>query len=360
MALSAPCRRQSQSRKLGTALRFLERHLVALIVLALPVPLPAVAAEPATAVARAPDLPSRLELLNRPERIDELLATSRIARTDVPNPHWTDDGCPGCHRKAPTAKDHALRAGGNIIRLCLDCHERISAHNYIHAVGMKPSSEKRNRMNEDMRQALKRGGGVITCISCHDLTRQCHPERTADRRANPLFFRGGPYESRSSLCYTCHNPSHYERLNPHDQITDEGELNVQICLVCHAITPNRNEVKSIADVSFSMNEDLTKLCAGCHPPRPHPAAPVMYSTAGNPHLREPREDILQFIRETEDRRSIVLPLDPTNGKMFCATCHNPHERGVQVSDRADRGADGFRRLRGAQSDEGICMICHNM
>lgn len=298
--------------------------------------------------------PGRSELLAGPEAIADLLSQARIRLTDVPNPHWTDDGCPACHLGKPTARDTALR-NRDINRLCQTCHESISVHKYIHAVGMVPSPEKRNRMNENLRQALKRGGGVITCISCHDLTAQCLPERRHESKANPRFFRDGPYAERSTLCYSCHNPTHYERLNPHDQISDEGELKEQMCMVCHNVVPNRREVKSIRDVTFTVGEDLSLLCAGCHPPKPHPG--------GKRHLSHPSQGVLDFMKESEDRLGAILPLDPTNEKLVCATCHNPHERGVQVWQRVDKGADRVKRLRtGDPGDPGdrICNVCHNL
>lgn len=337
----------------------LVRCILLLVLAAFP---PFVAAEPDAKTMPASLVaikPSRLEIFAEPSRVGDLMAKGQIDRRDVPSPHWVDDGCGACHQKTPSEKDSALR-DRDVNRLCKTCHEAISAHNYIHAVGMQPSSEKRNRMNENMRQALRRGGGVVTCISCHDLTMQCKSERRSERVANPLFFRGGPYPARSTLCYACHNPGHYERLNPHDQISDEGELKQQVCLVCHSVAPNRNEVRGIEDVRFNLNEDLTKLCAGCHPPKPHPAQSLIYRTGGMPHLTQPRPDILEFMKVTEETMEMILPLDPSNGKIFCATCHNPHERGVQVSERADRGADGPRRLRAGMLGEEICMACHNL
>ena len=52
-----------------------------------------------------------------------------------------------------------------------------------------------------------------------------------------------------------------------------------------------------------------------------------------------------------------MPLEPGTGKIFCATCHNPHERGIQFIAEADRGADNTQRLR-AGREGGICLMCH--
>lgn len=303
------------------------------------------------------------DLLDRVDEIPQLLRQRRISAEQIPDPHWREDGCQGCHRGVPQqGKDARLRAK-NINSLCNNCHDTVSVHNYIHAVGMEPSAEKRDRMPETFRQAVTRGGGVVTCIACHDLPMQCKKERFEERGLNPLFFRGGPYRERTDLCFNCHNPTHYERLNPHDQISDEGELNTQRCLVCHSVTPNRREAKSIDDVSFNVTDDLTKLCTGCHPWRPHPGGAWAHFAAnsngvGPNHLVKPPEAILKRLKESEVKRDVVMPLDPSTGRVFCATCHNPHERGVQRHVRADRGADGYKRLRTTGALP-ICDHCHN-
>lgn len=301
-------------------------------------------------------------LFEHSDEIPHLLAQRKITAEQIPDPHWREDSCRACHRGSPGDNDPKLR-GKDINGLCNNCHDLVSVHNYIHAVGMAPSDEKRNRMPEPFSQAIRRGGGVVTCIACHDLPMQCKKDRFEEKVLNPLFFRGGPYKERTDLCFNCHNPTHYERLNPHDQISDEGELNTQRCLVCHSITPNRREAKSIGDVSFNVSDDLTKLCTGCHPWQPHPGgAWAQYAKSSNGegpnHLVKPPEAILKRLKETELKLDIVMPLDPTSGRVFCATCHNPHERGVQHYPRADRGADGVKRLRRG-GGMAICDSCHN-
>lgn len=303
-------------------------------------------------------------LFEHVDEIPQLLRQRKINAEQIPDPHWREDGagCQACHRGTPQGSDAKLLSK-DINALCNNCHDTVSVHNYIHAVGMAPSAEKRDRMSEPFREAVRRGGGVVTCIACHDLPMQCKKERFEEKKLNPRFFRGGPYKERTDLCFNCHNPTHYERLNPHDQISDEGELYTQRCLVCHSVTPNRRDAKSIDDVSFNVTDDLSKLCTGCHPWRPHPGggwaryAPNS-SAAGPNHLVIPPEAILKRLKESEQKRDIVLPLDRSTGRIFCATCHNPHERGVQRHTRADRGADGFKRLRNTGGGP-ICDNCHN-
>lgn len=304
-------------------------------------------------------------LLDQVEKIPELLQQGKIDADLIPNPHWRDEeaACQACHRGKPVAGKDAKLRGKDINGLCNNCHDTVSVQNYIHAVDMTPSTEKRERMSEDFRNAIKRGAGVVTCIACHDLPMQCIKERFAEKGLNPKFFRGGPYQQRTDLCFNCHNPTHYERLNPHDQISDEGELEIQRCPVCHSVTPNRRLAKSIDDVKFNVTDDLTKLCTGCHPWRPHPGGSwAMFgkkSTKEGPnHLVNPPEVILKNIMESETKMDTILPLEPSSGKIFCATCHNPHERGVQRYIRADRGADGYKRLRSVGGMP-ICIRCHN-
>lgn len=303
-------------------------------------------------------------LFEHVEEIPQLLRQGKIDAEQIPDPHWREDGggCRACHRGSPSEKDTKLITK-DINGLCNNCHDTVSVQNYIHAVGMVPSAEKRERMSENFRQAIKRGGGVVTCIACHDLPMQCKKERFGEKGLNPRFFRGGPYSARTDLCFNCHNPTHYERLNPHDQISDEGELNTRRCLVCHSVTPSRRDAKSIDDVSFNVAEDLSKLCTGCHPWRPHPGGGWAHfaknSTIDGPnHLVKPPEEILKRLKESEAKRDVVMPLDASTGRIFCATCHNPHERGVQHYARADKGADGYKRLR-RTGGEPICMSCHN-
>lgn len=302
---------------------------------------------------------SEKQLFEQSDAIPRLLAQRKITAEQIPDPHWREDSCLACHRETPKGGDSKLR-GKNIDGLCNNCHDTISLNTYIHAVGMAPSEEKRNRMPAPFLQAIQRGGGVVTCITCHDLPMQCKKDRFKEKEANPLFIRGGPYfKGRTELCFNCHNPEHYARLNPHDQISDEGELNAQSCQVCHSVKPKQREVKSINDVSFNVSEDLKSLCTGCHPWSPHPGGEwAMKDRRGPGHLVKPPEDILQQLKKTESGLNIILPLDPSNGRVFCSTCHNPHERGVQRDARSDRGADGPFRLRRG-SEIAMCDSCHN-
>ncbi len=307
---------------------------------------------------------SERELLNNPEQIHDLLADEKIVFEEVPNPHWRVDACVACHleKAEEDGKMPPLRTT-DYNGLCGNCHDPSLVAEYIHAVDIEPPDEFLDRMPEDFLAALDRGGGVLTCIACHDLPVHCDERSFEQAEINPLFFRGGPYSSRTDLCFNCHDPEDYERYNPHDQVTDEGELDTEQCFFCHNVTPNRSAAKSIEDVTFNVVEDLKQLCTGCHPYSPHPGGSWFGATGnkigGGPnHLKVPPEKIRRRLEVMEAKSGTVMPREPRTGSIFCATCHNPHERGVQFIREADVGADGYKRLRRGKFE--ICLACHEM
>ncbi len=304
---------------------------------------------------------AEVSLLSNPDRIRTLLNAGELPPAQVPNPHWQEKGCPACHKggKKGAPELHTK----DINRLCNNCHSTSGIGDYIHPVGMKPPSKFMAQMPKDFRDAIRRGGNRVTCITCHDLPMQCQPNRYGERVLNPRFFRGGPYLERTDLCFNCHNPEKYERYNPHDQITDEGELDLERCYVCHSAIPDRSKAESIDDVQFNLVDNLEQLCTGCHPWRPHPGGHwASFASGSSPgggpnHLVVPPETVRRNLEKHIKEHNIVMPLEPGTGRVFCATCHNPHERGVQYLHRADKGADGVRRLRRGRFR--ICDACHD-
>lgn len=148
-------------------------------------------------------------------------------------------------------------------------------------------------------------------------------------------------------------------INPHEQINEEGEVIWGTCAVCHKNIPDIAKEKSIKDVSLHFDEDLNQICRRCHLVRPHPGAEGISATMSGfiapDHLVAPPKGIINSIRLNLKDVPTILPLDPKTGKIICATCHNPHERGLLVG-KADWGADSSMRLRSAGLD--ICQYCH--
>ncbi len=289
------------------------------------------------------------------------------------NPHWKNDLCDECHAGTPEkGKPLSFKYNGDFIKLCDSCHGIMEDHAYIHATGMVPSKEKLAIMPEDFKTALYRGdkGGRLTCVVCHNLVYQCLKKERWRRRENLLFFRGGPYLNRTDICLHCHDMKKYTRLNPHDQINDEGEIRKSVCSVCHKGTPDVKMAKGIGDVRFKVKKGLSRLCRRCHKNvTKHPGTfigdiePSLKDKKDTKkpasHLVVPPPSVLKRLKKTTVEKDIVMPLEPGTNKVFCATCHNPHERGIQRFARADKGADNEQRLRAARRND-ICLMCHNI
>lgn len=287
--------------------------------------------------------------------------TARPHKTQVDdkqfqNPHWQSNSCTACHDGKATRKNLKLHVS-DINALCNSCHSTISNHSYIHPYGMKPSKKIMKTMPAAFSKAVKRGGGKLTCITCHDLPKTCLNKNKSQQGLNPLFFREGPYKSRTEFCYRCHDKSKYKRLNPHDQISDDGKLKIKQCTICHKSTDKLKTAKNITEVDFNYEGNLSSMCAGCHPVKPHPGGSFSFFSdkKGPDHLVKPSEDILEHKLKMEKENNIVLPLEPGSGKVFCGTCHNPHEKGVIQVKAAAKGADSKKRLRMKK----ICRNCHN-
>jgi predicted CXXCH cytochrome family protein len=297
---------------------------------------------------------SEAQLLSAPQRIPKLVAEGALTSKQVPNPHWRRDACQACHAGAPSRANLKLREA-DINHLCNNCHAAVSDHSFIHPTGMPVPASMQSRLSKSFQQAVSRGHGKITCITCHDLPMTCVAERARERGLNPLFFRDGPYSNRTELCYRCHDPAAYTRLNPHDQIDADGQLRTATCPVCHDHTPDVQTARSIADVDFTVAGDLSALCTGCHPVQPHPGG-FSFTSSGQPdHLRVPSARVAQRRERMQQDNAIALPLDPHTGKVFCGTCHNPHARGVIRVDAAAKGASEKDRLRMPQ----MCGNCHD-
>ncbi len=294
-----------------------------------------------------------------------LIAAAEEDETNsYPNPHWSEskEACLQCHKKIPSPGGALnLLLDGDIINLCNRCHATISKDKYIHASGMVPPQQMVERMPADFVEALEKDPqGRVTCRVCHEIKYQCLSEEFYRRIDNPLFHRGAPYKKRTDLCYNCHNKSEYKgKHNPHDQINDEGELMTDVCTYCHDKMPDRRKAKSIADVSFEYKK-LDMLCLRCHTDDAYAYGCVTgYEDDGSPiyHGSRPTKEMLARI--DQHTKETILPMELVTGNIFCGTCHNPHELGVQRQPKADVGADAHKRLRISEKDAHLCLGCHD-
>ncbi len=285
-----------------------------------------------------------------PERTFYLNITTYAFFIEVKSldPHWKEDNCFACHSVPPSQNPGEFKRKGDLVKVCNNCHSTISSEKLIHAVGMLPSRKIMARMPDNF--ALSKDGRV-SCITCHELKYQCLKKEFYRKATDPLFFREGPYPKRSDICYKCHNKDDYDRLNPHDQISDEGELLEDKCLYCHEELPDPERNKGIDSVKF-VTDELKDLCQRCHRDRPHPGGHWINFD----HLVKPPRKIRFWLKRNAKVNNVYIPLEPGTEKIFCCTCHNPHERGV-LRGKYDNGADEDRRLRLGAGFK-ICSVCH--
>ena len=267
------------------------------------------------------------------------------------NPHWRKEACLACHTAEPNFQKNEFKFDGDILSLCNDCHISISSEKAVHAVGMVPSKKVKARIPANYPLSSE---GSIDCLTCHELPYQCLKKEYYRRKSNPYFLKGAPFKDDTEICNNCHLNKliDFKKLNPHEQINDEGEYLPDKCLYCHKTQPDPKTDDSINSVTFVVNE-LKELCQRCHKDRPHPGGKWINFD----HLIPPPPKNRMYMLETEKRKGIVLPLEPRTGKIFCCTCHNPHERGVLRGLKNDRGADNKNRLRLLGGFE-LCGGCH--
>ena len=119
------------------------------------------------------------------------------------------------------------------------------------------------------------------------------------------------------------------------------------CLYCHTEIPDEKRA-NYEDVKLLANPEV--LCVGCH-------GRITENQWHTRHLRKPPVEIANRIKELQEKFHIILPLD-ADGKITCATCHNPHQKGVIPDKRA--GAKGAGEKFRHRLGDNMCVKCHPM
>jgi len=282
----------------------------------------------------------RREDQRRPD--EHRLKVESGAVTDATNIHYTDKYCTECHEQTPLNGNKFLKYGEDYKQLCR-CHYKTAARD-IHPSDIEPPEEIKKRIPNDF--PLR--NGKIACITCHDIFAQCKDSKTNDTFARERnFLRGAPYEKLTMLCFKCHNKTKFEKFNPHEQLDEKKEIIALKCLYCHKKIPDvkKEEFKDVALIG-----DLEPLCVRCH-------NQAYKGTLHATHLRKPSAKVLARIKQMEIELGITLPLSD-EGKITCATCHNPHEKGVIPAERV--GAKGAGEAHKNRLSGNMCIKCHDM
>lgn len=286
------------------------------------------------------------------------LKAGDLSMQDIPSPHWKSDGCIACHTTTGDEASAKNLRRKPVEKTCYNCHSAEFDHSYIHPTNVRPDKKMLARMDRDLKASLLKHGNTIGCTTCHDLTLQCKTDRKKQKLTNPKFFRHGPYESRTQLCFFCHDKDQYQRFNPHEQIDEKGQLRAEKCRICHLDSLSRlRHVEDIEQMKFIADESLSTLCWGCHPWTPHPGGQFSFfkQKSGPDHLVKPSASVIERMDEMTKKNNINLPLEPNTGKLFCGTCHSTHEKGV-ISNPAAAGTDEPHRMRA----KNICEYCHDI
>lgn len=161
------------------------------------------------------------------------------------------------------------------------------------------------------------------------------------KRVTPAASAISPTK-KIDLCFKCHDKkSSFRICDPHTQLDKEGNIIREKCIYCHREKPDEKSANfSVHPKEIIFNRAPDILCMGCHSMQYYVAHPM-----GADHLRKPSFNMLSMMKETEDEFNIVLPLS-YDGRIMCATCHNPHQRGVIPEEReAAGGASEISRVR---------------
>jgi len=278
------------------------------------------------------------------EKMPDNTKPASEAVTDTTDVHYTGKYCLECHEQTPRKGAEFLKYGGDYKQLCR-CHYK-NVERDIHPVGIEPSEGIKARMPKKFPLL----NGKIACNTCHDIVAQCRDSKIEDRfTRTQMFLRGAPYKKQTNFCFKCHNEIKFKKYNPHKQLNESGDIVGLKCLYCHTEILDVNQA-SYDDIKLIGNLEI--LCVRCH-------SKAQKQSLHNSHLRKPSADVLARIKQMEVEYGIVLPLND-DGKITCATCHNPHEKGVIPAERAgSKGADEADRHR-LTLTKNICMQCHQM
>jgi hypothetical protein len=275
------------------------------------------------------------------------------------NIHNNKNYCSECHEGKPArGSDRALRY--NNYTLTCRCHG-YTPENYNHPVGIKLSVAAKG--NIPAKFPLEKG--VITCNTCHAIAMQCEDGLGTPGQSRN-FLRIDSRQSRTTICFSCHNKTKYARMNPHKQLNEQGDIIESKCRYCHIVKPDEKtdslkKQRALASGNVEFVADFFTLCFRCHFGKTiqHVLGNSSFLTKNANHLKRPPPRILADMQAAEERLGVIFPLDDA-GSLTCATCHNPHERGVIPHEKdSAKGASEKYRLRVTKNGSQICQACHN-
>ncbi len=281
---------------------------------------------------------------------------------DAMGPHWDPESCEACHDEGDEGMEPIALEDVN--EVCLDCHEEHEDTAWEHPVDAVVAGP---RFQEPGDWPLNEG--QLTCVTCHDIKRQCGTD--ARRPAvNTVLLRAHEPRSGFRFCVRCHLDIAAWSAGPHGQVDEEGRPNTDSCVYCHT------EVPTVPDDGTRRLEpglhNASGSCLTCHSQHwdyfsdghfARPVPPRIRQRMLERELGRRQELSAQEVRalaEQADRRPTRLPLGDDG--IACYTCHNPHEAGLfppdsELATRATAPRDAAYLLRVDRPM--LCLECHD-
>lgn len=275
---------------------------------------------------------------------------------DTVNPHWSSlrTACLECHLTVPQGSaDAALREDGRIDALCNRCHAEISKDKYIHASGLNAPDAMVDRMPPEFSNALAgKDGRLITCKTCHEISYQCLQEEFWRRQDNPRFHRLAPYQSRTEMCYFCHDKSKYQRLNPHQMLDAQGGQREEMCGYCHTHLLDAAGLQQSRTYTAEQKRQFDRDCLRCH-------TDEAYAVGCVPAYGDDRQPLYYGATPATGTAGSGVPADFRERGIYCGTCHNVHPGAIARPAQPGQGVEQHRQLRIRKGEEPFCSGCHD-
>ncbi len=259
----------------------------------------------------------------------------------VANPHWNSALCTDCH--AQEGEKLLPLAAEAVDAKCISCHDGKKAPDEAHPVGWRADGPRTHAP-----EGWPLVDGRIGCLTCHDIQRHC--DASAKRPdENGIMLRGFDARNPYSTCTKCH-AEQPGAMNPHRSGNGNMAWTTTSCAFCHTSSPKLTG--GGWEFAPELRQSPQVLCLNCHTMHADPAP--------NGHLG---------VRVSPDVQARLAPKRPHlplwEGKITCATCHNPHAdqpepaelfRFAAATDHSRAPADAGKALR--EERPGLCLECH--
>ncbi len=284
---------------------------------------------------------------------------------------FAEDGeviCQSCHKAHAAPVKKILLVKNDNSQLCGECHVNRYARDLEHAgklrthpVNIKPEQAK---IPENMvKLGAKLGSdGEVICETCHR-------PHNATPETSLLVVKN----EKDSLCQDCHNNKRNVIDSKHDlRLADKDSINIRKqlasnsgpCSACHV--PHKGAGPKMWARKLDIKPDqkydpMTSLCLSCH----NKDGLAKKHTVG-----EYSHPVGVPINKL--KRSVTLPTfsdsgfkwkDVQQGKVSCASCHDPHQwdpnnihNKAKPGDKGDNTNRFLRIANGPQAE--LCKTCH--